>query len=335
MTSVIGMAGVPAMAISGQSAASNHAPADVGSPLKRLEPGSKVAIISPASGKELSADDQSRILGRVAALGFVPVPAPNFGRTYAYLGGTDQQRADDVNWAFANTEIAGVMPVRGGYGCTRILSLLNYELIRKNPKILIGYSDITALAVAITQKTGLITYHGPVLESSDSEFSWRWMVSAITHGFTLVEFKNPVTESQNLQLRTLVSGVSEGELTGGNLTVLAAMCGTEYQLSSKGKIVFLEDIREAPYRIDRMLTQMRESGAFDGARGFVLGQWTDCDDPEKPDAWKVEDVVRDRIASLGVPVLAGAAIGHIRDKWTVPIGARARLDATEKRLRLV
>lgn len=309
---------------------------------KPLTPGDHVAIVAPASPVE-SAKDLEGFFKRVRDLGLEPVPAPNLEKKYGFFGGTDQERADDLNWAFSNPDIKGILPVRGGYGCSRLLHLLDYKSIKKNPKALCGYSDITALHVALSQKAGLVTYHGPVLASSESAFSDGYLRQAL-FGSGPTEFKNPGWEYLNPQhpevppsyeIRALSPGRTTGRLAGGNLTLLAALCGTPYQLEGKNKIVFFEDVKEAPYRIDRMLTQLIHSGCFKGARGIVVGQFTDCD-PEEPKEgeWLVADVLKDRLAPLGIPVMTGAAIGHITHKWTVPVGAMAELDADAGTLKI-
>lgn len=300
----------------------------------KLKPGDSVAVIAPASpiGKP---EDLTGFLDRVKALGLNPVQGPNLAKEFGFFGGTDQERADDIMWAFNNSDIKAIMPIRGGYGCTRLLHLLDFKQIKRNPKILVGYSDITALLVSIQQQTGMVTYHGPVLASSESEFADSYLKTLLFEPHQVTFLKNPVIEDENYHLRTITSGIARGTLTGGNLTILASMCGTPYQLQTKGKILFLEDVSEAPYRIDRMLTQLIHSGALEGVQGIVTGQFAKCD-PEspRPDEWLVADVIQDRLVPLKVPILSNAAFGHVKDKWTLPLGMTAELDADQKTLQL-
>lgn len=300
-----------------------------------LKPGDKVALIAPA-GPVGQPEDLITFRARAESLGLTPVDAPNLMQTWAYLGGTDQQRLDDLHWAFSNPEIKAVLPVRGGYGCTRILSRINFNLIRQNPKIICGYSDITALLVAINQKTNITTYHGPVLASSESPYSDDILKSIIFQPPTAFEFKNPTDEGDQYTLQAITQGTATGQLTGGNLALLSAMCGTPYQLQGAGKIIFIEDIREAPYKIDRMLTQLIESGCFNHAAGILCGQFTNCDPAEpEPNEWLTMDVLKERLGSLGIPVMTGAAIGHVRPKWTIPIGTIAEVDTVNLTVKLI
>lgn len=307
----------------------------------QLLPGDQVAVVAPASPVE-SADDLEGFFKRVRDLGLEPVPAPNLEKKFGFFGGTDQERADDLNWAFANPEMKGIFPVRGGYGCSRILHLLDYKSAKRNPKALCGYSDITALHLALSQKADLVTYHGPVLASSASDFADGWLrkilfdsgpIDYVNPGWQVLNPEHPEVPP-SYELRALAPGKASGALIGGNLALIAALCGTLFQLNGKGKIIFFEDVNEAPYRIDRMLTQLIHAGCFKGAKGIVVGQFTDCDPLEpNPGEWLVADVLNDRLSSLGIPVLTGAAIGHVKHKWTVPVGAHVELDADAGTLR--
>jgi len=301
----------------------------------KLKPGDGVAIIAPASpiGKP---EDLTGFLDRVKELGLTPIQAPNLAKEFGFFGGTDQERADDIMWAFNNPDIKAIMPIRGGYGCTRLLHLLDFKQIKQNPKILVGYSDITALLVSIQQQTGMVTYHGPVLASSASVFADSYFKALLFDDIHLALFANPETEEPSYKLNTVSSGIARGSLTGGNLTLLASMCGTPFQLETKGKILFLEDVSEAPYRIDRMLTQLIHCGAMDGVKGIVTGQFAKCDPIEpEPKEWLVADVIQDRLVPLKVPILSNAAFGHVKEKWTLPLGMTAELDADQKTLKLL
>lgn len=305
-----------------------------------LKPGDKIAVIAPAGPVE-NLEAQEGFFQRVRDLGLEPIPGPNLAKKYGFFGGTDQERADDLNWAFANPEIKGVFPVRGGYGITRLLHLLDYPMIAKNPKIICGYSDITGLLVAINQECDMVTYHGPVLASSKSEFSDSYLHIAlflephfhpiVNPGPELLTPEEPTKPDPEYILKPLTPGMARGKLTGGNLSLLAAMCGTPYQMIGKDRIIFFEDVNEAPYRVDRMLTQLIHSGCFEGASGILVGQFTGCDpDNPKPDEWLVADVLKDRLTPLGIPIMTGAAIGHVKHKWTLPLGAVVEFDTADQ-----
>jgi muramoyltetrapeptide carboxypeptidase len=303
-----------------------------------LKPGDKVALVAPASpiGKP---EDLEGFIARTRQLRLEPIQGPNLDKEYGFFGGTDQERADDINWAFQNPEIKAILPIRGGYGCTRILHLIDYQAIKQNPKLLCGYSDITALLIAIYQECNVITFHGPVLSSSSSEFADSYFKPTLFGPGTPKQFVNPTPEILNPDHPTIADPAytiqslgtnlkpAHGPIIGGNLSLLAAMCGTPHQLQGKGKIIFFEDIGEKPYRIDRMLTQLIHAGCFNGAAGIICGQFTDCDPKEpEPNEWFVADVFKDRLTPLNLPTITGAAIGHIKHKWTVPVGATVEMN---------
>ncbi len=298
-----------------------------------LKPGDKVGLVTPAGCGPEGDEENKKAAETVRGWGFEPVFGPGVGKRFAYLGGDDKSRGDDINWAFGNKELRGVFPIRGGYGCTRMLGRIDFDLVRSNPKVVLGYSDITALCTALWQETGLVTFHGPLPVSSPTDYSDKWRRLA-TEGRVGWKFEAPGLFDDAFRHRTVVGGLCSGRLVGGNLTVLAAMCGTRFQLRGSGKVVFLEDVNEAPYRIDRMLTQMVDSGCFSGAVGVLLGQFTKCDLPE-PGGWRVSDVAQDIFGRLGVPCLAGCAFGHVADKWTLPVGGVCELDSTEGVVRVV
>ncbi|MFM9872503.1 MAG: LD-carboxypeptidase [Fimbriimonadaceae bacterium] len=312
----------------------------------RLKPGDKVALVAPASpiGKP---EDLDSFLIRTRELGLEPVQGPNLEKEFGFFGGTDQERADDLNWAFQNPEIKAVLPIRGGYGCTRILHLLDYQAIKQNPKILCGYSDITALLIAIFQECNLITYHGPVLASSISDFADSYFKPTLFGPEPNKDFINPTPETLSPEDHTKVDPAyaiqslgtnlkpAHGPIVGGNLSLIAAMCGTPYQIRGKGKIIFFEDISEKPYRIDRMLTQLIHAGCFKDAAGIICGQFTDCDPKEpEPNEWLVADVIKDRLTPLNLPTITGTAIGHIKHKWTIPVGATVEINPTTGKIHL-
>lgn len=298
-----------------------------------LKVGARVALIAPASASS-SPEEVDGAIESVKGWGFEPVLGPSALMQEGYFAGSDTNRASDLKWAFEDESIEGIIAIRGGYGCARILSRLDFGLIKRHPKVLMGYSDLTALLVAITQETGLATFHGPVGSSSSSEFATNWMHNVIREGF-VGELECPTTDDPDFALRTVVGGVGEGRLLGGNLSVLASVCGSKWQMKGEGAIMFLEDIGEAPYRIDRMLTQLILANCFKGCKGVLVGQFTGCDAKAPDSPWKVSDVVIDRLSGLGIPVLAGCPIGHVKDKWTLPLGVRAKVDADRKTVELL
>lgn len=300
---------------------------------KLLASGDRVAVVSPA-GAIADESELKSILDHVRNMGFEPVLGKHASDKFGFVAGTDENRANDLEWAFTDPSIQGIICSRGGYGCTRMLPHFNMEVVRAHPKVIMGYSDITALLIALYQETGLVTFHGPGGSSSENEFSTFWMQKAISHPSPIGEWLSPENEP-DFVLKTVTPGIAEAPLVGGNLSLLAAMCGTPHQISGKDHIIFIEDVREAPYRIDRMLTQLRNAKVFEGCKGVLVGQFTNCDAEAPNSPWKVADVISDRLGNLGVPVLSGAAIGHVRPKWTVPLGIKARLDATNLKVEVL
>ena len=306
---------------------------------RRLRPGDTVGLISPA-GVTTDATDVDRARAALATLGLETVVAPHALAEVGYFAGTDAQRADDVTRLFADPQVDGILAMRGGWGCARILPHLDFEVIRANPKVLCGFSDVTSLLLAITARTGLITFHGPNATSN-------------LNGFTGDRFRRVVMDAEALTLAnptygpdtpvlarypttTLRPGRARGPLLGGNLTVLASMVGTPFLPSLDGAILFVEDVGEAIYRIDRMLTQLGQAGLLDGIAGFVFGACNRCDhDSGDSEGFTLDAVIRQHVEPLGVPAYTGATIGHLGPKLTVPLGAEVEIDAEAGASRLL
>ena len=301
----------------------------------RLKKGDKIGLIAP--GFQIKEEQLERSIQNLKIFGFQAVYSSRLLGKSGYFSGTDQARADDINELFANPEIKGIMAVKGGYGCTRILNLLDYQTIRKNPKVIMGFSDVTALLNAIYQETGLVTFHGPVSQT-------------IYRDYNAVQFRRIIMNPENTTLiesspddlelslenpeycrYTITSGQAEGLLIGGNLSVFGSMTGTKHQLDCKGKIIFIEDIDEEPYRIDRMLTQLIESRILQEANGIMFGICKGCNISKNQisDSFSLREVIENRIKPLGIPACYGLSFGHTIHNFTLPIGVNAKLD-TEK-----
>ena len=294
---------------------------------KRLAAGDTLGLVLPATA-ELATDDVMMSKEQLELLGFKVVIGEHALDRFGYFAGKDRDRADDINRMFADDRIAGVVCYTGGWGSPRILPLLDYDLIAKKPKVLIGYSDITALLNAVHQRTGLVTFHGPVGSSVFDLYTQenfrRVLMTAEPAGELAQPAKKPdVLIDRVNRIVRISAGKATGRLAGGNLTMLASLMGTPYEIDTKGAILFLEDIREDLYRIDRMLTQLALGGKFDDMAGVVFGRCTECKNP----AVSLEDVLRDRFGSLGKPAISGLSFGHIEQKLTLPIGVSATLDA--------
>jgi muramoyltetrapeptide carboxypeptidase len=235
--------------------------------------------------------------------------------------------------------VAAVFCLEGGYGTERLLDRIDYELIRKNPKILLGYSDITGLHLAVTKKSGVVTFHGPVAAGSIPRWTMERLKKALFAAEPIGELTNPPEEDPSwpqFPLHTVAAGTARGPIAGGNLTLISTTMGTPYEIETRGRILFLEDTGEAPYRVDRMLTQLNLAGKLQEAAGIVWGTCTDCSPIFPRSSYEinlsVSDLLDEILGGLGVPVLAGLVFGHTRERSTIPIGVACELDAAAKKV---
>ena len=305
----------------------------------RLRAGDKVALVAPA-GFYADQLDFQLVTEAITAMGLVPVPQPHWKDRFGYLAGTDRDRAADLNAAFADRSIRAVMAMRGGWGSQRLLPFLDWATIRANPKLLVGFSDITALHLAIQARAGFPTIHGPTAGSSWSKYSYAAFRDLAFDG-KLPLYRNPPGEQDRLVQRqgrtqTLRPGTAGGKLLGGNLTVLASLVGTPWLPDFSGAILFLEDTDEAPYRIDRMLTQIGQAGILRRVAGVVFGQCTNCKPSDgSTSLFTLDEVLAQHLTPLGVPVYTGAMFGHIDNQFSLPVGCRAEIDADAGTIRLL
>jgi muramoyltetrapeptide carboxypeptidase len=258
----------------------------------------------------------------------------NVRRRTGYLGGSAEERVADLHELFADKEVRGIFCIRGGYGSAQLLDKLDYGLIRRNPKVFLGYSDITALHLAIHRETGLVTFHGPVVVSSFTEYTQKHFRSALFQTEPIGRVTNP-PDTNPLRpahiLRAVRPGRARGRLVGGNLSLISALMGTPWEIDTRGRILFLEDVGEQPYAVDRMLTQLRLAGKLDAAAGIVFGECSDCRprdfQPSFESTFSLGEVVDSILGGLKIPVLYGLTIGHTDDQLTLPLGVEATLDA--------
>ncbi|MCX7611762.1 MAG: LD-carboxypeptidase [Ignavibacterium sp.] len=292
-----------------------------------LKKGDLIGLISPAS----SPDDLSRIEKSVKYfenLGYNVIVGKNVGKFRGYLAGTDEERLEDLHYMFSDKKVKAIFCLRGGYGAIRLLDKINYRLIKANPKIFVGYSEITSLQLAIFAKTGLITFAGPMpavdfineISSFTEEFFWN----LVTTKKKLGKIKYP-SEPQPLFLR---KGIVVGQILGGNLAVLTAMTGTKYLPNMRNKILLLEDINEVPYKVDRLLNQLRLNNILSMINGIILGRFVDCyEDDANKKTLTLGEVIDDYIRPLKIPSIYVFPHGHIKDFVTIPWGLKIKLDA--------
>lgn len=285
----------------------------------RLATGARVALVAPA-GPLRDQGELERAEFNVRRLGWEPVAGDHVLEKRGYLAGTDSQRTNDLNRAIRDPSIDGIWCVRGGYGVLRVLQDIDFQALRRAPKALIGFSDITALHAAVGTHARVISYHGPNSSRPISDFSLASIRRALMAGENSA---GTATEAE-----VLTGGTARGRLAGGNLALLAALAGTPYFPDLEGVILVLEDVNEPVYRIDRMLRQLRLTGALGRVAGLLFGAFTERGD--EGESLTLAQVLRETAEAVAVPCLAGIPIGHIADQWTLPLGAVAELDAARR-----
>ena len=300
---------------------------------KPLQKGDKVAIIAPASPSDKNLID--KCIASLNELGLKVVIGESCLSEHGFLSGTDDIRANDINCMFADKNIKGIFALRGGYGCARLLDLIDFKLIKKNPKIFIGYSDITALHIAINQKSKLITYHGPMISTELikglDEYSADYYKKFIFEHEKIEELLNP--EGNSLEI--INNGIASGELIGGNLSLICSSLGTKYEINTKNKILFLEEVDEVPYKVDRMLTHLKQSGKLKEANGIILGAFTNCIAPNNKKSLSLQEVFNEIILPLKKPTISNLACGHCLPTLTLPLGEKVLLDANNKKIKIL
>ena len=295
-----------------------------------LTPGARIALLAPAG--PLAPGAVERAVARVREWGFEPVEGRFVHGRHGYLAAPDELRAADFNAALRDDSIDAIWCLRGGYGTMRILDALDWDALARRPKAVIGFSDNTALHLAI-QRLGIVSFHGPHPATVElNPFSRaglaRQLQSAEAAGVL------PFPEGEECA-EAVTPGAAEGRLVGGNLSLVAATLATPYAIDAEGAILFLEEVAEPAYRVDRLLSQLRLSGVLRSVAGIAVGAFTESPDLEADDVPLAEEVLRDRLGDLGVPVALGFPFGHVEDNWTLPLGVRARLDAGAGTLELL
>ena len=295
---------------------------------KKLKQGDLVGVVAPAG----PVDPQHLETGLkvVRGMGFQPVLGRFVNDRRHFLAGEDEDRADDLMVMFQNPEIKAIFCARGGYGVNRILPLLDSRIIRKNPKVVVGSSDITLLLIYLIQKCGLVAFHGPMVSGSFgckpmkiSKTQFRKMVTGVKDGGLLTA----------PQAHVLQEGKARGRLVGGCLTLLCRSLRTPYEIQTRDGILLIEDVNEPAYRIDGMLWQLKTAGKFRGVKGIVFGEMVNCrfDEGQKG---RLDDLIRDMLLKRSIPVLTHCPVGHGNEMWTLPLGVEATLDTDSKSLRL-
>ncbi len=291
-----------------------------------LEAGSRVALVAP-SGPLRDAGDLERAMQNARSLGWEPVAGAHVLERDGYFAGTDAHRSADLVAAAGDDSIDGVWCIRGGYGAMRLLDAIDYDAWRWKPKALIGYSDITALHAAIGARADVVTYHGPTARATLTDLTRDSLVRAVSSSDSPYEIRHA-------QAATLRAGCARGRLVGGNLALVASLVGTPYAIDLDGAILVLEDVNEAVYRIDRMLTQLALSGGLAKCAGLVFGRFTEipAEQGDVGGALPLERILQEVADRCRVPCIANGSFGHVDDQLTLPLGATAELDADQRTL---
>lgn len=300
--------------------------------LKRIRAGSKLGVIAPAF--QPNSERLQKGITYLNEAGYHVVEGKSLYAKHGYLAGSDQLRLDDLHHMFADTEIDAIICARGGWGCLRLLDKLDYKLIKKNPKLLIGYSDITTLQLALWTEAHLVSISGPMVAV---EMGSGLAELTAQHFWSQIYNENPyhIIHYQSMQTEVWNGGQAEGILLGGCLSMVAHQLGTPYSPDYRNSILFLEDIGEEPYRIDRYLAQLKQAGIFDALQGLIIGRFIDCEnkDPERP-SFTTEEVLRDYFEKRPFPVLYNFPYGHGLLKVSMPVGVRAKINTRRSLLYL-
>lgn len=310
---------------------------------RALKPGDTIALVAPAG--PVNRERIELAISRLEEKGFRIKIYGDLYRSHGYLAGDDVTRASELMAAFADREVAAIFPARGGTGVMRILDMLDYNVIRRNPKILTGFSDITALHAAIQSQTGLVTFHSPNpqdglgmpdgLSTLSARTFWRAILAENYATFSPGPFELPLMSEEQATIATFAPGVACGRLVGGNLALVCSLVGTPYEIDTLKNILLLEDVGEQPYRIDRFLNQLRIAGKLDDLSGAILGQFTDCEAESGKPSLTLDEIFADYFSHLDIPILQNFPTGHTNDNATLPLGVEVELDASAKTLTIL
>lgn len=323
------------------SAARSPRPRSMKSLIKppRLRQGDTIGLIAPGGYATDGSIDKA--VRNIEALGFRVRPGAYLREVFGNYAGSVQQRVADLHAMFADPEVKAIWPIRGGSGCISLLSSLDYGLIRRHPKVLVGYSDITALHLAIHRRAGLVTFHGPVASSTMTPYATEHLLAVLTEpraGYTIAmspENARQALSEPHFGIHTHTHGMATGPLMGGNLSLVAALAGTPYAAPIRGSILFLEEVNEAPYRIDRWMTQLDLAGGLRNAAAVVVGICENCGPEHEEISLTLERTLGLHLHPLTIPAVTGYSIGHIRNQCTLPVGVRARLDTRAQTITLL
>ena len=284
---------------------------------EKLAAGDRVGVVAPAG--VVDSEVLEKGLDSLRRMGLAPVLGKHVLSRHRFCAGTDSDRAKDLMSMFADKKIKAIFCARGGYGVNRVIPLLDLNLIRRNPKIIVGASDITLLLIYLNQKSSLVTFHGPMVAGN---FGRHAMSKSKKQFYRLLTGDAQGKMLTSPQARILKPGIAKGTVTGGGLTLLCRSLKTPWEIQTLGRILLIEDVNEAPYRVDGMLWQLKAAGKFDGIRGIVFGEMVNCQAPKRA-GWSLDDTVRDIFAGTSFPIMINFPVGHGPEMWTIPFGVEA------------
>ncbi|WP_446898223.1 S66 peptidase family protein [Clostridium sp. LBM24168] len=298
---------------------------------KRLQKGDTIGLVSPSG--PMKSEDIKDSINFLKQLGFNVKEGKHIYDKWGYLAGKDKDRAQDLMDMFSDNNIDMILCIRGGYGAMRILPLIDFNIIKNNPKIFSGFSDITILINNIYSKCNIITFHSPMCNSNfQDKITLESFINTLTYGYKPFKIQNADGKTDGyLNSSTYFNGNSaSGILVGGNLSLITSTIGTPYELDTKNKILFIEDVDERPYQIDRMLTQLILSGKLQECNGIILGQFENCKLPNYRSSLTLDEVFKDRLINLDKPIIVNFQCGHSYPRLTIPIGAHVKIDCKEQ-----
>lgn len=305
----------------------------------RLREGDLIGLIAPSG--HTSDESIAKAVARIESLGFKVALGNHLREVHGNYAGTVEQRLADLHAMFANPEIKALWCIRGGSGAISLLPHIDYRLIRANPKILLGYSDITALHLALLRHAGLVTFHGPVASSTPSNYTTEHMLAVLMDPaprYTIpmaMENARRAIEEPHYAIRTVHAGTASGRLIGGNLSMVAALAGTPYAADFTDSLLYIEEVNEAPYRIDRWMTQLDLAVGFNKAAGVIIGICDNCGPGQEDVSLTLDETLDAHLQPLTIPAVTGYSIGHIRNQFTLPVGVRATLDTGRQTITLL
>lgn len=298
--------------------------------MKLLKKGDTIGVLSPAN--RTKPEDVLKAIENLKSFGFNVKVGKNVGKTYYSFAGTDEEKIEDLMDMFQDNEVDAIVSLRGGYGCMRLLTRIDYEIIKNNPKPFVGFSDLTALHMAFYTKCGMNTFHGPMAVSNFSK--------PVINEITLNDFLRNLTTDMtgqvigNTDFDVLTEGEAEGVLVGGNLAVLTSLIGSEFDLDYTDKILFLEDITEPTYKIDKMLWQLKNMGVYEKLRGVILGDYNECEKDGEFDM-SLDEVFDSHFKGVNFPVIKNFQSGHCEPMYTVPFGKVVKLSCADKKVTML